>query len=53
MTDNAMTMRDASQGLTSRMRIIEMLNKKFEKLPESDRQVRFLYANILQRKFGL
>ncbi|NP_001315361.1 transmembrane protein 126A [Danio rerio] len=40
MTDNSMTMRDASQGLTSsRMRIIEMLNKKFEKLPESDRKM--------------
>lgn len=38
MTDNAMFVKDTDQGQTfSRAMIIEMLNKKFERLPDIDR----------------
>lgn len=38
MTDNAMFVKDTGRGQTlSRAMIIEMLNKKFERLPDIDR----------------
>ncbi|ROL54315.1 Transmembrane protein 126A [Anabarilius grahami] len=46
MTDNAMFVKDTGQGQTfSRTMIIEMLNKKFERLPDIDRKL-FSYGPV-------
>lgn len=47
MTDNAMLVKDTGQGQTApRALIIEMLNKKFERLPDIDRYVLYTMPQL-------